>query len=115
MMAMQQTFIALAERHDSEPERVKFLTKLIFDTPSLEGRYHGEHSKWEREFVRVLKHGQRLNTAKAFALQAQVAACITVFVVAIRSWAADRRETLLRPWMEGAFAALGEGAKAMQA
>lgn len=109
LVAMQQTFIALARHHDSEPDRVKFLTKLIFDTPSLEGRYHGEHAKWEAEFVRILKRGRRSSAANALALQVQVAASITAFVVAIRTWArADHREPLKRS-VEAAFKALLAG------
>lgn len=107
MRAMRTTFAALAQQHDTEPERVRFLTKLIFDTPSLEGRYHGEHAKWENEFVRILKRRRRLSAANAFALQVQVATSITAFVVAIRSWAKADHHLPLRPMVEAAFKALG--------
>jgi AcrR family transcriptional regulator len=110
LVAMRNTFIALAEHHDSESERVRFLTQLIFDTPTLEGRYHGEHARWESEFVRILKKGQRASAANLFSLQVQVAASITVFVIAIRTWAKGGRSKLLRPAVETAFDALLDGA-----
>ena len=109
LKAMEYTFIALAEHHDSEPERVRLLTKLIFDTPALGGRYHEEHAKWEGEFVRILKRGRPAAAAKVFALQVQVASTITAFVVAIRYWAHGRHRTPLKPWVEAAFAAHEEG------
>ena len=37
LQAMRHTFVALAEHHDAEPERVKLLTRIIFDTPTLGG------------------------------------------------------------------------------
>ena len=109
LQAMRHTFVALARHHDAEPERVKLLTRIIFDTPALGGRYHEEHTKWESEFVRILKRGRPGSAKKGFALQIQVATTITAFVCAIRAWAAGKHKTPLQPWVEAAFAALEDG------
>lgn len=106
MQSMAFMFLKLAEKHDAEPELSRFRTHLIFDTPSLTGRYHVEHALWEGRWVEVFQRGRNLSPRAQFALRVQISTAITAFVVAIRSWAAADRERSLRPWVAAAFAAL---------
>lgn len=111
LMAMEQTFLQLAEHHDAHRKMTSFLTHLIFDTPSLNGRYHLEHAKWESVFVDILRRSRAMPAAELFALRVQVSVAITAFVTAIRSWSAERKVVPLRPWIAAAFEALNDAAR----
>lgn len=106
---MQRSFLALAEYHDAQPQRVRALTHLIFDTPTLSRRYHEEQARWEDKFLRMLMRGRRMGAAERFVLQVLLSATITAFVVAIRCWATSRAKSPLRDQVERAFDALNAG------
>lgn len=109
VMTMQRSFLALAEFHDEQPQRVRVLTHLIFDTPTLGRRYHDEQARWEGNFLRMLMRGRKMGAAESFALQVRLSCTITAFVVAIRSWATSRARSPLRDWVKQAFDAINEG------
>jgi AcrR family transcriptional regulator len=111
LIAMERTFLQLAEHHDANRKMTSFLTHLIFDTPSLNGRYHLEHAKWESVFVDILRRSRALPSAELFALRVQVSVAITAFVTAIRSWSAERKVQPLSPWIAAAFEALNDAVK----
>jgi len=106
LQAMEQTFLELADVHDDNREHTYFLTHLVFDTPSLSGRYHLEHAKWEDDFINVLQRSRAGTPEERFMLRVQVSTAITAFVTAIRSWAEAGDLQPLRPWVGAAFAAL---------
>jgi AcrR family transcriptional regulator len=110
LRAMEHAFLLLADALDANRKRAKLLIHLIFDTPSLNGRYHHEHYKWVDEWVRILLRTHPLPADQQFMLRVQVATSITAFVTAIRHWATLRHATPLRPWVEAAFASLAQGA-----
>jgi AcrR family transcriptional regulator len=103
---MRATLLELAELHDAHADLALYRTRLIFDTPSLSGRFHEEHARWEGRFVEALMRGHKYGTEKAYELRVQVAICITAFVVAIRNWLDAPSVGSLRPWVIAAFAAV---------
>lgn len=108
--SLQCAFIELARRHDTdELERIRFLTKLILDTPALHARYQHEYVKWEPEFARLLKLHHPMAAAHSFALAVQVAVVNASFNIALRSWLEDPDRTPLASWVEAAFSAYAEG------
>lgn len=101
-------FLKLAEYHDANPKRARFLTSLIFDNHSLSSRFHDEYTKWEDRYVHVLEHRSRGALAReTFAIRLEVATTISAFVVANRTWMKERRRGPLRDKVAAAFAILG--------
>ena len=103
--AMKATFLALADLHDQQADLTQLRTHLIFDTPSLSGRFHEEHAKWEGIFMQALKR-KAMTKAQSYVLRVQVSIAITAFIVAIRSWSEDSHSETLRLWVEKAFQAV---------
>ncbi|MET0984334.1 MAG: TetR family transcriptional regulator [Steroidobacteraceae bacterium] len=99
-------FLALADYHDANPKRARFLSILIMETPSLSSRFHDEYAKWEDRYIQVLQRSRTSSTREAFAVRVQVAATISAFVVATRTWIKDRGKGPLRAKVEAAFAIL---------
>lgn len=106
LLVMRNTFIGLAEHLVLDGENTRALVQLIFGTPSLTGRYHEEHARWEKKQLMLLMRGRSLNATEVFHVRVQVAAAITAFVVAIRTWAEADAQRSLREWVMEAFAAL---------
>lgn len=100
-------FLKLADYHDANPKRARFLSSLIMETPSLSSRYHDEYAKWEDRYIEVLQRARTSSTREAFAVRVQVAATVSAFVVAVRTWIKDRGRGPLRARVEAAFAILG--------
>lgn len=101
------TFLKLADYHDANPKRSRFLSSLIMETPSLSSRYHDEYAKWEDHFIEVLQRSRASSARQAFAVRVQVAATISAFVVAVRTWIRDRGKGPLRTKVAAAFTILG--------
>lgn len=106
LQVMRNTFVSLAEHLVENGDRTRALVQLIFGTPSLTGRYHEEHARWEDKQLTMLMHGRTLSPAEIFQVRVQVAAAITAFVVAIRTWAEKDSEQTLQEWVMEAFSAL---------
>lgn len=100
-------FLKLADYHDANPKRARFLSSLIMETPSLSSRYHDEYSKWEDRYIHVLQRSRTSSAREAFAVRVQVAAVIAAFVVATRTWLKDRGKAPLRAKVVTAFSTLG--------
>jgi AcrR family transcriptional regulator len=111
--SMRATLLELAEQHDAHADLAHYRTQLIFDTPSLSGRFHEEHARWEGRFVDALMRGRERSAEKAYELRVQVAVCITSFVVAVRNWLDAPGLGSLRTRVIAAFAAVSSagGAK----
>lgn len=88
--AMEAAFLQLAGHHDAHRAQAVRLNRLIFDTPSLGGRFHDEAAKWEGRWVRILIRTRPHDPEHLFVLRVQVAIAITAFVVAVREWIAER-------------------------
>lgn len=106
LQAITRAFLGLADYHDAHSRRARFVTRLIFQTPSLSSRYHDEYAKWEERFIRALLPVRRPRAEAAFAIQVQVAVAIAAFVVAVRTWSRDRARGRLRDVVASAFAVL---------
>ena len=101
-------FLKLADYHDANPKRARFLSSLIMETPSLSSRFHDEYAKWEDRYIQVLQQRSRTSTPReAFAVRVQVAATISAFVVANRTWIDERGKGPLRATVEAAFRIMG--------
>lgn len=100
-------FLKLADYHDANPKRSRFLSSLIMETPSLSSRYHDEYAKWEDRYIEVLQRSRASSAREAFAVRVQVAATVSAFVAAIRTWIEDRGKGPLRERVEAAFSILG--------
>lgn len=104
--AMEAAFLELAEYHDANRAQALRLTRLIFDTPSLGGRFHDEAAKWEGRWIQILLRTRQQDPEHLFVLRVQVAIAITAFVVAVRQWLAEvGRPTSLRDLVLKAFEA----------
>jgi AcrR family transcriptional regulator len=103
---MQATLLELAELHDAHADLAQYRTRLIFETPSLSGRFHEEHARWEGRIAETLMRGRKQSAHKTYELRVQVAIGITAFVVAVQNWLDASDAGSLRPWVIAAFAAV---------
>ena len=104
--SITHVFLQLADYHDANPKRARFLSSLIMETPSLSSRFHDEYTKWEDRYIQVLQRSHTSSAREAFTIRVQVAATISAFVVASRTWIKDRGKGPLRAKVEAAFAIL---------
>jgi AcrR family transcriptional regulator len=103
---MKATLLELAELHDAHADLAQYRTRLIFDTPSLSGRFHEEHARWEGRIAETLMRGCKRSPNKVYELRVQVGIGITAFVIAVRNWLDASDGGSLRPWVIAAFAAV---------
>ncbi|MCK8683296.1 TetR/AcrR family transcriptional regulator [Pseudomonas umsongensis] len=114
LQAMERTFLILAHHLVGEGQRSRAVIQMIYNTPTLIGRYHDEHAQWEKRFISTLMQDRNLSVMDVFYLRIQVASAITAFVVAIRTWAGQGEQNSLEFWVCEAFNALFEGTQTVR-
>ena len=110
MQSIRLAFLELAAHHDlDEQDRVKFLTRLILETPALSASYHHEYTALDIEHTRILARLRAIPKTQIFALNTQISVVTAAFNLGLRAWVADGNHCQLRPWIETAFAAFADG------
>lgn len=110
-VALRNAFLNLAAQLDREPDNPVFLTRLIFGTPSLAGRYQEEAMRWETEFVRIAQAMLPEPESSHFQRHVQSATAIAAWISALRAWAASNHSSPLSGFVNEAFKTLLDGAK----
>lgn len=104
--AMKATMLEVAKLHDRRPDSAYFRTKLIFETPALNGRFHLEEAQWLGIHSKALldKRGSAVRSAHdALQVRVQITMAAAAFVVAIRCWLESGAKSALYPWAVAAF------------
>jgi AcrR family transcriptional regulator len=107
--ATRRVLLDLADWHDSQRGEIPFLVRLIFETPSLGGRYMSEHDRWVAEMVRAVSLDQNLDADELLECTALVSACVAAFVTAIKAWTTGDHDQTVRSQVAQAFRALESG------